>query len=316
MRGLRFFRPLKAIAVVAAIVAFAGVLMAGLLYVRLLHGPISVAFLTQPIERAIAEEVAGVHVAIESVDLRLADGGQVEFELKNVRVTDSGGVPLVIAPSASVSLSRKALLRARIAPESVDLISPRLSLFYGEDGTLALKFATAGRAPPRASAPSCRPRRGSPETPPPARRARGMARSARIDLVKMLSETSARARRREHASAYLREIGLKSATVVIDQGGRKSVWSVPELGIDLDHRRSRSQIAGRAKIEIAGRALYPQLPHPRARDPRRPCNSPSPSRASCRAAWRGRCRRWRAWKASTCRCGAMPASTSPTPARS
>jgi len=78
--------------------------------VRLLHGPISVAFLTQPIERAIAEEVAGVHVAIESVDLRLADGGQVEFELKNVRVTDSGGVPLVIAPSASVSLSRKALL--------------------------------------------------------------------------------------------------------------------------------------------------------------------------------------------------------------
>jgi len=31
------------------------------------------------------------------------------------------------------------------------------------------------------------------------------------------------------------------------------VWSVPELGIDLDHRRSRSQIAGRAKIEsLAG----------------------------------------------------------------
>jgi hypothetical protein len=79
-----------------------------------------------------------------------------------------------------------------------------------------------------------------------------MARSA-YRLVKMLSETSARARRREHASAYLREIGLKSATVVIDQGGRKSVWSVPELGIDLDHRRSRSQIAGRAKIEtLAG----------------------------------------------------------------
>jgi hypothetical protein len=236
-------------AAVVGIVGFAGVLIAGLLYVRLLHGPISVAFLTQPIQRAIAEEVPGVHVAIEGVDLRLADNGHVEFELTNVRVTDSGGVPLVIAPSASVSLSRKALLRARIAPESVDLISPRLSLFYSEDGTLALKFAPPAEPSEseRAKLPSGR---GSLETPP-APGAAGEADGAlgRIDLIKVLSETSARARRREHASAYLREIGLRSATVVIDQGGRKSIWRVPELGIDLDHKRSRSQIAGRAKVD-------------------------------------------------------------------
>ena len=103
-----FFRPLKTIAVGVGVIAFAGLLLAGLLYVRLLHGPISLAFLSQPIEHAIAEEVAGLRVAIEGVDLRLADGGQLEVELKNVRVTDLGGVPLVIAPSASVSLSRRA----------------------------------------------------------------------------------------------------------------------------------------------------------------------------------------------------------------
>ena len=34
---------------------------------------------------------------------------------------------------------------------------------------------------------------------------------------------------------------------------RKSIWRVPELDVDLDHRRSRSSIAGRAKIEsLAG----------------------------------------------------------------
>ena len=93
------------------------------------------------IERAIAEEVAGLHVHIEGVALRLGDGGQLEFELKNVRVTDAGGVPLASLPPRSVSLSRKALLSGRIAPESVDLIAPRLSLFYSEDGTLSLKFA-------------------------------------------------------------------------------------------------------------------------------------------------------------------------------
>ena len=59
---------------------------------RLLHGPISVDFLAQPIERAIAEEVATVGVAIEDVALRLGDGGQIEFELKNVRVTDADNV--------------------------------------------------------------------------------------------------------------------------------------------------------------------------------------------------------------------------------
>ena len=80
-----------------------------------------------------------------------------------------------------------------------------------------------------------------------------MARSAASISSRCCRRASARARRREHASAYLREIGLKSATVVIDQGGRKSIWRVPELGIDLDHKRSRSQIAGRAKIEsLAG----------------------------------------------------------------
>lgn len=239
--SLPWVGPLMLLAKVAGIVVFAGALVAGLLYVRLLHGPVSVAFLTGPIQRAIAEEISGFRVAIEGVALRLGEGGQIEFELKNVRITDADNVPLAIAPSASVSLSRRALLSGRIAPESVDLISPRLSLFYSEDGRLALKFA-------------------SPVEPAESERAKapGMAGEAdgalgRIDLVKALSEASGRARRREHASAYLREIGLKSATVIIDNGGRRSIWRVPELGVDLDHRRSRSQIAGRATIDsLAG----------------------------------------------------------------
>jgi hypothetical protein len=75
----------------------------------------------------------------------------------------------------------------------------------------------------------------------------------RIDLIKTLSEASASARRREHASAYLREVGLRSATVVLDNGGRRSVWHVPQFDLDLDHRRTRSSIAGRAIIEsLAG----------------------------------------------------------------
>ena len=159
-----------------------------------------------------------------------------------------------MAPSALISLSRKALLSGRIAPESIDLVSPRLTLLYGEDGTLALKFATPAE-PAGSERAKVAVRRGTAEAPvaPSAGQVDAEGGLGRIDLVKILSEASARARRRERASAYLREIGLKSATVIIDHSGRKSIWRVLELGVDLDHRRSRSSIAGRAKIEsLAG----------------------------------------------------------------
>ncbi len=86
----------------------------------------------------------------------------------------------------------------------------------------------------------------------------------RIDLVKVLSEASARARRGETAGAFLREIGLRSATVVIDNGKRKTTWHVPELDVDLDHRRTRSSVAGRAKIEIGCGLLGAHVPQPSA----------------------------------------------------
>ena len=127
--------PLLALAKVAAAVVFAVVVAVGLLYVRLMHGPVA---LIHPIESGIADELAGLRVSIESVALRLSESGLLQFELRNVRVSDAEGVPLVVAPSAAVSLSRRALLRGRIAAESLDLMSARLRLFYSDDGTLSL----------------------------------------------------------------------------------------------------------------------------------------------------------------------------------
>ena len=228
---------------------FAAVVAVGLLYVRLLHGPIALDFLAPTFESGIADELAGTGVRIETVALRLNDTGLLQFELGNVRVTDANGEPLVMAPSAAISLSRRAMLRGRLAVESLDLLSARLTLFYSDEGTLALKFSPA----PNAAANGSPVLRGTASQPPGAATQDADWTLGRIDLVKALSEASARARRREHASAYLREIGLRSATVIVDNGARKSVWRVPEFDLDLDHRRSRSSIAGRAKIEsLAG----------------------------------------------------------------
>jgi hypothetical protein len=228
------------------------IVVAGLVYVRLMHSPIALNFLVPTFEREIAEEFAGTGVKIDNVALRLNDNGLLQFELGNVRVSDQqSGETLVTAPSAAISLSRKAITRGRIAIESLDLVSARLTLFYSEDGTLSLRFASVPAAPQQSHSP---PLRGTVEaaSSPPAQQDADWT-LGRIDLVKAVSEASARARRREHASAYLREIGLRSTTLIIDNGTRKSIWRVPEFDLDLDHRRSRSSFAGRAKIEsLAG----------------------------------------------------------------
>jgi hypothetical protein len=218
----------------------------GLLYVRLLYGPMELGFLVQPIERAIAEELDGPRVRIESVALGLNDRGLFQFELKNVRISDTSGEVLVAAPTVAISLSRRAMLKGRIAVESLDLVSAHLVLFYADDGTLSLKFSPA---PTEGEPPAPRPpvRVVVPAAPP----ADSEGTLGRIDLVKVLSEASARARRGENAGAFLREIGLRSATVVIDNGKHKTTWRVPHLDVDLDHRRTRSSVAGRAKIESA-----------------------------------------------------------------
>jgi hypothetical protein len=129
-------------------------------------------------------------------------GGHLEFLLKNVRVSDDGDTPLAIAPSAAVSLSRRALLSGRIAPESVDLISPRLLLFYGEDGSLSLAFSHPGEREDGEAARGARVRSVAPAASAASNDAGDLGR---IDLVKMLSQASASARKSEHAGAYLRD---------------------------------------------------------------------------------------------------------------
>jgi hypothetical protein len=238
---------------IAGVTAAVLIVLLGSLYIRLFLGPVSLGFLAQPIESSIASELSGLGVKIETVALQMGDRGQLEFALKNVRVTDADDVVLALAPSASISLSRRALMLGRIAPENIDLIAPRLLLFYNDEGTLSVKFSPPGEPADTAKPPVAM--RGPVDAgPAPDKRVDGAAGDGadvlgRIDLVKVLSQASASARRREHASAYLREIGLRSATVIVDNGARKSIWRVPELDVDLDHRRSRSSIAGRAKIE-------------------------------------------------------------------
>ena len=103
------------------------VLVVGLGYVRLRHGPISLKFLVAPIERGINAELDGNSVKIDDAVVSLSETGGLEFRLRNLRMSEPDGDVVASAPLAAVELSASALWSARIVPARVELIEPRSS---------------------------------------------------------------------------------------------------------------------------------------------------------------------------------------------
>jgi hypothetical protein len=213
-----------------------GTLGAAILYVRLLNGPISLAILAAPISRSIAAELPGISVAIEDALVRLTDSGTIEFRMRNVRFNDADGAPMAIAPLAAVGMSAAALWSGRIAPDKVVLIEPRLLVVYGEGQGLSLSFS---KPPPGDAA--------APDSPaPPQIQPTAVDGSAlqQIDLGRLIAQSGQGARRGSNAVSFLREIGVRNATIILDRGGRQTVWTVLEGNIDLEHKKRRSTVAG------------------------------------------------------------------------
>jgi hypothetical protein len=258
-------------AFVLAPVALIAVLIFGLGYVRLRHGPISLNFLVAPIERGINAELEGNAVKIDDAVVSLSDTGGVEFRLRNLRMTEADGDIVASAPLAAVELSASALWSARIVPARVELIEPKLYVFYSDDSGLSLSFPKPVETD--AEGVPIEPPKPIPATPPPsAQQSSPLAASPspksvggapakpeaapgplkRIDLARVITDMSARARQRIGASSFLKEVGLRNATVVLEYSGKTTEWRVPSLVVGLMHARARSVISGRATIESGG----------------------------------------------------------------
>lgn len=235
----RVFKVLRALLALALILS--GIV--GIAAFRLSRGPISLAAFKSTIEASISHELGTNTFSVRDAELILGSDG-LEIALQDIRITDATGVALAQAPRAVVLLSGQAALRGQIGFSRIALVNTRLQFFYAEDGTLSVKFAQSTDSPqPTAQPPQAAQASVSAETASAAERA------GAIDFVKAMTDISAQARKRQHVSAYLREIGLEQTTLVVDNGRRKTIWRVPEIKIDLSHKASRSLIEGRALID-------------------------------------------------------------------
>ncbi|MGE0627601.1 MAG: hypothetical protein AB7O43_07210, partial [Hyphomicrobiaceae bacterium] len=236
----------------------------GVLYVRLLNGPISLKSLAQPIARAIESDLGGFRVEVEEAAIRLTPTSGFELHLQNVKLADPDGVPVALAPVAAVGLSASALWHGRIAPERVVLIEPRLLLLYSPDKGLALSFARTAdqRAPvedPAADGAGGardnggRPGIGGAVSSQGAAMVRDDA-SKLLDMGRTIALLAGHARRGDTAASFLKRIGLRNATLIIDNAGRQAFWRVTEAEFGLNHRRNGNVFDGNMTLATsAGR---------------------------------------------------------------
>jgi hypothetical protein len=233
-------RPVRWVLQGTLALAFAGMLSLAVIFLMVQRGPISVGFLVGPIEDAIRRELGTGRVEIESALLRLSEDGRgIEFRLANLRIKDAHGAVLAETPLAGINLSGAALMRGWLAPVSVEFIRPTLRLTTTRGGGIALAVSR----PPESGArtvpePSVRP---APITAP-------SDAPRQIDLIAALQHTMTDFREGDAASVYLRELGLRDATLTIEHDGQEVVWHIPGFTIDVQHFQKRSVIVGEGLI--------------------------------------------------------------------
>lgn len=234
------------------------IMAAGIGYVRLLHGPISLKDFSAQIENSINASLDGFTAHIDDALITLADDFSVELRLTNLRLKDDDGDLVASAPTAALELNRTAFWRLQAAPKRVYLIEPSVTITYSDEHGLSLSIAQAPAitADDIEAAADAEPGTIVPPSPVPAVRPRPPAGAAapsfhHINFARLLAESSARARRGEASTSQLKSFGLRNARVTLVHDDRVTDVLVTEAYVDVDHSKRDSVLSGTATIESA-----------------------------------------------------------------
>lgn len=277
-RFWRIIRPFRRVLSALVLILVPIVLLAGIgwgvVYVRLMNGPVSLSYLKPAIERQIAEKLGGLRVTVSDVVLSMVEH-RAEFRLMDVRVRDDAGKLVAQAPLASMEINRMALFRGQVSPTGIVLIRPQMQLSYSETGGLALSFGQDGSAETglttndgrgtdavQPAVPSLPAAPGSPAVAslagPDGAGATAVAGSITVmrSIAQLLGslrdglETGAATGQGTSVGSALSldRIGVRNGLVEIEYGGRRSRWGVPSGDLELRRQGDQSSISGLATI--------------------------------------------------------------------
>jgi hypothetical protein len=250
-----------AVLLLAAIAAVAA-------YVRLIHGPFSLAALKPSIERHLRAKLGGRDVTVSDVLLSLDSQG-LELKLEDVSVHDANRSSVASAPFAAMQIDKMALLRGEISLNGITLIRPRINVSYDEATGLSLSFADAGKAAPNSISaprpvPATRPEPIPPDTTAsrgwqaqvtrrgdddpgttPAEPTGGLPQAAMVhrpepappasskNVFELLAGFMGDVAAHKDRTGGLDRMGVRNAIIVFEHAGRRSVWGVPSGDIEI-----------------------------------------------------------------------------------
>lgn len=126
--------------ILLAVFAGLGLIMLVLAW-KLSQGPISLPQLTPYIVEAVSQNTRGIQVKIKDTILSWEGWERnLDIRLQSVNVFTRDGRRLASIPEASVSMSGRALVNGIVAPNSVELIRPKIHLMRHGDGSLAFEM--------------------------------------------------------------------------------------------------------------------------------------------------------------------------------
>ncbi|MEE8333420.1 MAG: AsmA-like C-terminal domain-containing protein [Alphaproteobacteria bacterium] len=119
-------------------------LLAGYGAWRLSEGPVSVGFLTGDIEQALNSRTGAIRLKLGDTMLAWAGWERaLDLRVVDVRITGEDGVVVARIPEMSISFSALALLRGVVAPTSLDIIRPRVTIVREPSGDFAFALEQA-----------------------------------------------------------------------------------------------------------------------------------------------------------------------------
>ena len=130
------------------------IILGGIAVWRLSSEPVRLDFLTPHMEEAFNDEESGL-VADVGETLLTWEGWprNVDLRVRRLLLRDPEGQPVAFLPDVSVTLSLRALLKARIAPTTIEIIRPLIVVERQADGQFKIGSAQAPESETVAPAP-------------------------------------------------------------------------------------------------------------------------------------------------------------------
>ncbi|WP_419905499.1 AsmA-like C-terminal domain-containing protein [Kiloniella sp.] len=198
-------------------------IMAGIAVWRLSSGPVQLDFLTPYVEEAFVDQEQGMRLDVETTMLVwLPKERAIAIHVEQVRVLDKDDNTIAAVPLMGIDFDVGALLRGKIVPTGVGVIGPRLYLVRAEDGSFEIVNDPTGE--------------------------RGADEPSFGDVLPEILDSLMQDRDVGHPLAYLNQLEIVGAKLVIDDKKLGLVFNVPYADINI--RRDKLGLKGELDLIV------------------------------------------------------------------